>query len=271
MEKKTVGTIRENFRKIEAFFPVDLMEQEKAYRGFVLTYGKDPRSGVQALVSRGNEKLKALDAERRRLETMQKWERKYREKYPLIAGVDEVGRGPLAGPVVTAAVILPQDLLLLHLNDSKQVRPEMRERLSTAIQERAVACAIGSNTEKTIDCMGISAADLDAMRQAVEGLSVKPDLVLTDAFRIPGLSIPQIPIVKGDTLSVSIAAASIVAKVVRDHFMEKMDIRYPGYGFASNKGYGSAAHLKALREKGPCEIHRKSFLRGILPAEGEAE
>ena len=186
------------------------------------------------------------------------------EGFSLICGVDEAGRGPLAGPVCAAAVILPVDLEIEGLNDSKKLSDARRRALYDVIVEQAVAYGIALVDEKTIDEIGVGKADSDAMKNAVLGLSQPPDLVLVDAFPIPGLSMKQIPIIKGDAKSASIAAASIVAKVKRDRFMVEMDEKYPGYGFAKNKGYGSKDHIEALKKMGPCEIHRKSFIHNYI-------
>ncbi len=203
-----------------------------------------------------------LEKERERLKEMRIYEEKYAE-YELICGVDEVGRGPLAGPVFTAAVILPKDCEILYLNDSKKLSEKKREELFLEISEKAVAIGIGSCTPEEIDTLNIKQATRKAMLQAVQNLEVKPGLVLVDAETITGLEIRQVPIIKGDAKSVSIAAASIIAKVTRDHLMEEYDKIYPQYGFASNKGYGSAAHMQAIREFGPCPIHRRSFIKNI--------
>lgn len=203
-----------------------------------------------------------LEKERERLKEMRRYEEKYAE-YELICGVDEVGRGPLAGPVFTAAVILPKDCEILYLNDSKKLSEKKREELFLEISEKAVAIGIGSCTPEEIDTLNIKQATRKAMLQAVQNLEVKPGLVLVDAETITGLEIRQVPIIKGDAKSVSIAAASIIAKVTRDHLMEEYDKIYPQYGFASNKGYGSAAHMQAIREFGPCPIHRRSFIKNI--------
>ncbi len=208
-----------------------------------------------------------LEIERERLKNMRIYEEKYSD-YEFICGVDEVGRGPLAGPVFTAAVILPKDCEILYLNDSKKLSEKKREELFLEISEKAIAIGIGSCTPEEIDEYNIKQATRRAMLQAVQNLDVTPGLVLVDAETITGLDIRQIPIIKGDAKSVSIAAASIVAKVTRDHLMEEYDRIYPEYGFASNKGYGSAAHMQAIREFGPCPIHRRSFIKNIL-AENE--
>ena len=177
-----------------------------------------------------------------------------------IAGVDEVGRGPLAGPVVTAAVILPKDFSLLGVDDSKKLSPKRREELFEQIKDSAVCWAIGRREPDRIDGINILEATKEAMLDAIRALPVKPDHVLIDAVRLPGLEMPQTSIIKGDARSVSIAAASILAKVTRDREMVEMAEIYPGYAFESNKGYGTAAHYEGLRALGPCPIHRKTFL-----------
>lgn len=204
-----------------------------------------------------------LEKERERLKQMRIYEDKYAD-YELICGVDEVGRGPLAGPVFTAAVILPKDCEILYLNDSKKLSEKKREELFLEISEKALAIGIGSCTPEEIDVLNIKQATRKAMLQAVQNLELQPGIVLVDAETINGLDIRQVPIIKGDAKSVSIAAASIIAKVTRDHLMEEYDKIYPQYGFASNKGYGSAAHMEALRQFGPCPIHRRSFIKNIL-------
>ena len=181
-----------------------------------------------------------------------------------ICGIDEVGRGPLAGPVVAAAVVLPKDVDIYYLNDSKQLSEKKREQLYEEIMEKAVAVGIGFADEECIDEINILQADYVAMREAISKLSVVPDVLLNDAVTIPDVDILQVPIIKGDTKSVSIAAASIVAKVTRDRFMVEMDAVYPGYGFASNKGYGSAQHIARLKETGPSKIHRKTFIKNFI-------
>lgn len=203
-----------------------------------------------------------LAAERARLETMRIYERKY-ESEGLLCGVDEAGRGPLAGPVVAGAVILPKDCEILYLNDSKKLTKRRRDLLYEEIMEKALAVGVGVVSHTRIDEINILQATYEAMRQAVGKLSPEPDILLNDAVTIPKLSIRQVPIIKGDAKSVSIAAASVIAKVTRDRMMEELESVYPGYGFASNKGYGSAAHIAALRERGPCEIHRRTFIRNF--------
>ncbi len=209
-----------------------------------------------------------LEKELARLEAMKEFEREY-DGCSLICGVDEAGRGPLAGPVAAGAVILPKDCTILYLNDSKKLSEKRREELFLEIREKAVSYSVGIVGPERIDEINILQATYEAMRQAVSGLGVVPDLLLNDAVTIPELAIPQVPIIKGDAKSVSIAAASILAKVTRDHLMEEYDRQFPQYGFAKHKGYGTAAHVAAIREFGPCPIHRRSFLKNILGENGK--
>lgn len=209
-----------------------------------------------------------LEKELARLEAMKEFEREY-DGCSLICGVDEAGRGPLAGPVTAGAVILPKDCTILYLNDSKKLSEKRREELFLEIREKAVSYSVGIVGPERIDEINILQATYEAMRQAVSGLGVVPDLLLNDAVTIPELAIPQVPIIKGDAKSVSIAAASILAKVTRDHLMEEYDRQFPQYGFAKHKGYGTAAHVAAIREFGPCTIHRRSFLKNILGENGK--
>ncbi len=182
--------------------------------------------------------------------------------YTLICGVDEVGRGPLAGPVMAGAVILPPDteLVIPGVDDSKKVTPKKRAELYGIIQEKAIAWAVGATDVETIDRINILQATMLAMQRAIAQLDPQPDALLVDALTLHDISIPQQPIVHGDARSVSIAAASILAKVTRDTLMEELDELYPQYGFRDNKGYGTAAHIAAIREYGPCPIHRKTFI-----------
>ena len=226
-------------------------------------YEADSRDGVQKLLATGKKRLAAYEKELARTEEMWHYERLYPDR-EYIGGIDEVGRGPLAGPVVAACVILPKDCNLLYINDSKQLTEKKREELYDRILEEAVAVGIGSVSHEVIDEINILQATFAAMREAIGKLSVTPDQLLVDAVHIPGITIPQRGIIKGDAHSISIAAASIVAKVTRDRYMVEMDAKYPGYGFAGNKGYGSAEHIAALREKGPCEIHRRSFIHAFV-------
>lgn len=230
-----------------------------ALHELMLQYGNDSRSGVQKLLTKVRKDEEKLEKERARMYQMRSFEREYAQ-FGAVCGIDEVGRGPLAGPVVACAVILPKDEEILYLNDSKQLSAKKREELYDVIREKAVSVGIGIVDQKRIDEINILQATYEAMRAAVVSLDPQPDVLLNDAVTIPGLSMKQVPIIKGDAKSASIAAASIVAKVTRDRMMVEYDAIYPGYDFASNKGYGSAAHIAALKEKGPCEIHRRSFI-----------
>jgi ribonuclease HII len=204
-----------------------------------------------------------LEKELARLEAMKEYEYTY-EACAAICGIDEAGRGPLSGPVVAGAVILPKDCQILYLNDSKKLSEKRREALFLEIQEKAAAWSVGIVGPEMIDEINILQATYEAMRRAIAGLGVQPDLLLNDAVTIPGVDIMQIPIVKGDAKSVSIAAASVMAKVTRDHMMYEYDKLYPEYGFAKHKGYGTAAHIAALKEFGPCPIHRRTFIKNFV-------
>ena len=204
-----------------------------------------------------------LEKERARIETMKVYEKEY-ESHGWICGIDEVGRGPLCGPVVASAVILPKDCQILYLNDSKKLSEKKREELYDVIMEQAIAVGIGMASPQRIDEINILQATYEAMRQAISGLKVKPAVLLNDAVTIPEVDIPQIPIIKGDAKSVSIAAASIIAKVTRDRMMVEYERIYPGYDLASNKGYGTKVHMEALKTVGPCEIHRRTFIKNIV-------
>lgn len=199
--------------------------------------------------------------ERKRLTKMSLHERRVRDLgYTSIAGVDEAGRGPLAGPVVAAACILPPDFLLADLNDSKQITPEGRERLFTALTTMpGVYCGVGMVGVDRIDHINILRATFEAMQEAVRRLPQLPDYILIDGNQLPVMPYPCEGIVEGDAYSISIAAASIIAKVTRDHLMSEEAIKWPQYGFEQHKGYGTPQHLEALRRFGPCPLHRKSF------------
>lgn len=230
---------------------------------FIAAYENDERAGVQALINKAKKKRLDYEKELLRTEKMKEYERKY-ASFSYICGIDEVGRGPLAGPAVAGAVILPRDCQILYLNDSKQLSEKKREELYEVIMENAVSTGLGFVSPERIDEINILQATYEAMRQAIGKLEKEPDLLLNDAVTIPGVEIRQVPIIKGDAKSVSIAAASIIAKVTRDRLMVQYDEIYPEYGFASNKGYGAAAHIEALKKYGPTPIHRRSFLKNLL-------
>lgn len=230
---------------------------------FIATYAADERAGVQKLVEQARVRLNKLAAERERTEQLKKYEKEY-AMYEYICGIDEVGRGPLAGPVVAGAVILPKDCEILYINDSKKLSAAKREELYDVIMEKAVAVGLGIVGPGRIDEINILQATYEAMREAISKLNVTPDILLNDAVTIPGVFMRQVPIIKGDAKSISIGAASIVAKVTRDRLMVEYDKIMPEYGFASNKGYGSAEHIAALKKFGPTPIHRKSFIGNFI-------
>ncbi len=212
---------------------------------------------------RARKREEKLRQELDRIDALKEYERKY-ESEGYVCGIDEVGRGPLAGPVVACACILPKDCNILYINDSKKLSKKKREELYDIIMKEAVAVGIGYNSPERIDEINILQATFEAMREAISKLSVTPDILLNDAVTIPGVDIKQVPIIKGDAKSISIGAASIVAKVTRDRLMEDYDKLFPEYGFASNMGYGTAVHIKALKELGPCPIHRQSFIHNFV-------
>lgn len=254
---KSIQEIREEFKRApEAELP--------ALCGI---YTEDRRKGVQTLLAQARKKLDHLEKEKQRIEAMKQFEQKY-EHLGYVCGIDEVGRGPFAGPVVAGAVILPKDCEILYLNDSKQLSEKKREELYDEIMEKAVAAEVGYAGPGRIDEINILQATYEAMREAVSKLAVRPQILLNDAVTIPGIEIAQVPIIKGDAKSVSIAAASIIAKVTRDRLMREYDKIMPQYGFASNKGYGSREHIEAIKKYGPTPIHRRTFIRNVL---GETE
>ena len=249
----SIGEIKD---KLQAATPKELPV-------FIESYRDDERSGVQKLVLAAKKRIEALEKEKKRIEALRMYEEQYRD-YDFICGIDEVGRGPLAGPVVAGAVILPKDCRILYINDSKQLSEKKREELYDIIMEKAVSCAVGYASPERIDEINILQATYEAMREAIRKLSPQPDILLNDAVTIPKVDIRQIPIVKGDAKSISIGAASIIAKVTRDRLMCDYDLVFPEYDFAGNKGYGSAAHIEALKKYGPSPIHRKSFIKNFV-------
>ena len=214
---------------------------------FIKEYSEDGRAGVRKLAQTAARRLEELKKERQRIEGMRAYEEQYGQ-HEFICGIDEVGRGPLAGPVVAGAVILPRDCRILYINDSKQLSEKKREELYDIIMEQAVSCGVGYAAPERIDEINILQATYEAMREAIGKLTCRPDILLNDAVTIPRVSIPQVPIVKGDAKSISIGAASIIAKVTRDRLMQDYDKIFPGYDFAQNKGYGSTGHIEALRK-----------------------
>lgn len=205
----------------------------------------------------------AYEKEELRIDEIRKFEEMYSD-YNLICGIDEVGRGPLAGPVMAGAVILPKGCRIHDINDSKKLTEKKREMLYDIIMREAVAVGIGVVGPERIDEINILQATYEAMRAAIKNLGVVPDILLNDAVTIPGVDIKQVPIVKGDAKSITIGAASIMAKVTRDRYMVEISEKYPEYGLASNKGYGSAAHIAAIKEFGPTPLHRRTFIKNFV-------
>ena len=249
----SIGEIKELFQSATSENLPELMK----------LYESDERIGVKKIIESAQKRIVALEKEKQRIEGLRQYEEKYKE-FDYICGIDEVGRGPFAGPVVAGAVILPKDCRILYINDSKQLSEKKREELYDVIMREAVACAVGYATPERIDEINILQATYEAMREAISKLDPGPDILLNDAVTIPGVAIRQVPIIKGDAKSISIGAASIVAKVTRDRLMEEYDKVFPEYGFASNKGYGSAAHIEALKKYGPTPIHRRSFIGNFV-------
>ena len=259
MEKK-IGEIK---AELENLGSVATRETQNQFQTFIDTYKVDERGGVQKMVIIAEKRLEKYLAELERTESIKKYEKEY-DMYSYICGIDEVGRGPLAGPVVAGAVILPKDCDILYINDSKKLSAAKRDELYDEIMEKAVSVGLGFVGPERIDEINILQATYEAMREAVSKLDPQPDLLLNDAVTIPGLSQKQVPIIKGDAKSISIGAASIIAKVTRDRLMEEYDHMFPQYGFASNKGYGSAEHIAAIKEYGPTPIHRRSFIKNFI-------
>lgn len=255
MEEKKISVIKAELKAAS----------DEMLPSFISAYEGDLRGGVQTVVEQARKRLQKLEQEIARTEALKKYEKEYAQ-YEYICGIDEVGRGPLAGPVVAAAVILPKDCNILYINDSKKLTEKKREELYDVIMEQAVAVGIGMASPQRIDEINILQATYEAMREAISKLDPQPTCLLNDAVTIPGLpsDLKQVPIIKGDAKSISIGAASIIAKVTRDRMMVEYDKIMPEYGFASNKGYGAAAHIAALKEYGPTPIHRRSFIGNFV-------
>lgn len=248
-----ISDIKEQFKNADISIYPQIIEEYKA----------DERDSVKKILISSKKKYDSYLAELERLEMMAMYENEYSD-YEFICGIDEVGRGPLAGPVVASAVILPKDARIMYVNDSKQLSETKREELYDRILEQAIAVGIGEASHTRIDEINILQATFEAMRQAISQLDPVPTLLLNDAVTIPKVDIKQVPIIKGDAKSMSIASASIIAKVTRDRKMVELDSIYPEYGFASNKGYGSQTHIEALRKYGPTPIHRMSFITKFI-------
>lgn len=250
---KTIQQIKEELQNADGLQREELLD----------IYRQDTRSGVVNLVRKFDREKELILKEKQRIEEMKVYENTY-SHVGWICGIDEAGRGPLAGPVVAGAVILPEDSQILWLNDSKKLSAKKREELYDVIMEEAIAVGVGYASPARIDEINILQATYEAMREAIQKLSVKPQILLNDAVTIPQIEIPQVPIIKGDAKSVSIAAASIIAKVTRDRLMEEYDKLMPEYGFASHKGYGSKSHIEAIQKYGPTPIHRTTFIKNFV-------
>ena len=250
---KSISMIKEEFKNLT---PEQIPAQ-------IALYQEDERKGVQNFLLSQQKKVDKYYQEIERIENLCQYEKEY-SQYDFICGIDEAGRGPLAGPVVAGAVILPKDCEILYLNDSKKLSAAKREELYDEIMEKAVAAAVGMASPARIDEINILQATYEAMREAISKLAVEPGILLNDAVTIPEMVIPQVPIIKGDAKSVSIAAASILAKVTRDRLMVEYDKVMPEYGFAGHKGYGSKEHIEAIKKYGPTPIHRKTFIKKFI-------
>lgn len=251
----------QSIKEIKCLFEHTEKEQ---WNALFSQYREDERAGVQKIIAQYEKKLVADAREQERLYKMLEFERKYGADFHCICGIDEAGRGPFAGPVVAGAVVLPEGLVIEGLNDSKKVSPKKREELYEEIKDKAISYGIGMSSPGRIDEINILQATYEAMYHAVEDLNVVPDLLLNDAVTIPQIPIRQVGIVKGDGRSLSIAAASIMAKVTRDRIMVEYAELYPEYGFEKNKGYGSEEHRAALKQYGPCPIHRHTFIHNWI-------
>lgn len=250
---KSISMIKEEFKNLT---PEQIPAQ-------IALYQEDERKGVQNFLLSQQKKVDKYYQEIERIENLCQYEKEY-SQYDFICGIDEVGRGPLAGPVVAGAVVLPKGSRILYINDSKKLSAKKREELFDIIKEEAVSVGIGMASPERIDEINILQATYEAMRQAISMLEPQPTLLLNDAVNIPGVPMKQVSIIKGDAKSISIGAASTIAKVTRDAMMVEYDKIYPEYDFASNKGYGSAKHIEALKKYGPCPIHRKSFIHNFI-------
>ena len=250
----TIDSIRKEYQALS----------ENELEIFIKKYENDERQGVQKMILSCRKRMEKAAAEVQRLENMLIYEKKYYDTCDYICGIDEAGRGPLAGPVVAGAVILPKGLKIPYLNDSKQLSEKKREELYDVIMEQAVSVGVGIVSPERIDEINILQATYEAMREAVGTLSYRPDVLLNDAVIIPELTIPQEKIIKGDAKSLSIAAASVIAKVTRDRMMKAYHELFPEYGFEKHKGYGSKEHIEMIQKVGPCAIHRRSFLTHFI-------
>ncbi len=253
--KKSVSQIKDFLKNIPITDVINELEQFK----------DDERKSVQTVIEQYQKKYNSYLSEISRLDEISSYEKKYYQSgVEFIAGIDEVGRGPLAGPVVASAVILSKDCKIIGINDSKKLSEKKRQELFYEIKDKAIAIGVGVVSNIVIDEINILQATYEAMRVAISKLEVVPNQLLVDAVTIPDVNIPQESIIKGDAKSISIAAASIIAKVTRDEMMKKYAEVYDGYFFEKNKGYGSKEHIEAIKNIGLCPIHRKSFTKNFV-------
>ena len=263
LSKLSYKAIKEEVDKIE----IEKNYATAEYLKLAEALSKDSRKNVSTLGSRLIKEKKKIEDEIARVRVMYEFDKSFGD-YGVVAGVDEVGRGPLAGPIVSCAVVLDlnvlDDELILGLNDSKKISEKKREELAAIIKEKALAYKISLRTSQEIDSKGIGVCNNEIFLESCNTLAVTPELVLSDGYTVKGIEIDNKAVIKGDTKSASIAAASIVAKVYRDNLMKEYALTYPMYGFEGNAGYGSSKHIDAIKEYGPCEIHRRSFLKNIL-------
>lgn len=258
--KRSIKEVQEQYKALETLGFDEFLVSFKSFKEELV---EDDRKGVVQVMNKGTKRITARKKELERVETMLTFERAY-DGGGLVGGVDEAGRGPLAGPVVAACVILNPDDPILYVNDSKKLNEKMRDKLYDEILERSISHGIGVVHHDRIDDINILQATYEAMRLAIEQMEVKPAHLLNDAVIIPGVAMTQEKIIKGDAKSLSIAAASILAKVTRDRIMVAYDELYPEYGFAGNKGYGAATHIEAIKNIGPSPIHRQTFIKNFV-------
>ena len=248
---------------------IDIFEERKNENIFKLIdkLSSDKRKNVKALAEKMKKEISKIEEEVKRIKKMYNFDKGF-GNYKYVAGVDEVGRGPLAGPIVACAVILDLNAidedLILYLNDSKKLSEKKRYELEAIIKEKALAYYIAEKSNNDIDNLGIAYCNNQIFIEACTSMDIKPDLILSDGYLIKGINIENKSVIKGDAKSASIAAASILAKVYRDKLMKEYSKEYPYYSFEENVGYGTTKHIKGLKEKGPCKIHRMSFLKNIL-------
>ena len=257
---KDIKSVVDNINVDELLYTKELQET-------IVKLSSDKRKNVQGLGAKLQKARKKIVDEIARVRDMYDFDKSFGD-YKIIAGVDEVGRGPLAGPIVSCAVVLDLDVLdedlILEINDSKKIPEEKRKILAQIIKEKALAYHIASADSKEIDEKGIAVCNNGVFLEACNSLKVKPELVLSDGYKVKGIGIANESVIKGDTKSACIAAASIVAKVYRDELMKEYAKKYPNYAFEENVGYGTTKHIEGLKEVGPCDIHRMSFLKNIL-------